>query len=476
MEAFEKLIGKINPILHSIKERGFEAPSEIQEKSIPAILQGKDVIAGASTGSGKTLAFAAGLIHNVKKGRGIQGLVLTPTRELAEQLTTELLRFSRAIGLKVIAVYGGVSINNQIRDIPYADIVVATPGRLLDHLQRDSINLGKVNTLVLDEADRMLDMGFINDVEKIIENCPKHRQTLLFSATVSADIVHLAKKYMHNPVEISAEQYVDPSKLEQVYYDVPDNLKYSLLKHLLENEKANLVMIFCNTRRNVDFVANNLKSLRIEALPIHGGFSQEKRNRVLKSFHANKVNVLVATDVAARGLDIKGVTHIYNYDIPPTQKEYVHRIGRTARAGKDGKVINILSSRDYENFQSIMTGDIKISQVQLPFLERVRIFWMPQPRNFRRTFTQGSNFRSEGNRGRDVRREDGRGRDFRTGSNRSRGFRRDDNESRDFRRNDSPRRWNSSPRRSREGSRTNRPKTGDFRRNRKPKRFNSFRR
>ena len=467
MEAFEKLIGKINPILHSIKERGFEVPSEIQEKSIPAILQGKDVIAGASTGSGKTLAFAAGLIHNVKKGRGIQGLVLTPTRELAEQVTTELLKYSKVLGLRVIAVYGGVSINNQIRDIPYAEIVVATPGRLLDHLQRDSINLSDVNTLVLDEADRMLDMGFINDVEKIISQCPENRQTLLFSATVSADIVHLAKKYMNNPIEISAEQYVDPSKLEQVYYDVPDNLKYSLLKHLLENEKANLVMIFCNTRRNVDFVANNLKSLKIEALPIHGGFSQDKRNRVLKSFHANKVNVLVATDVAARGLDIKGVTHIYNYDIPPTQKEYIHRIGRTARAGKDGKVINILSSRDYENFQSIMTGDIKISQVQLPFLERVRIFWMHKPRNFRRTFTRGTNFRSEGNRGRDFRRGESGGRDFR----------RDDNRNSNFRRNDNgPRRWNSNPRRSHDGSKTNRTKTNDSRRNRKPRRYNTFRR
>lgn len=467
MEAFEKLLKKSNPILHSIKERGFEAPLEIQEKSIPAILQGKDVIAGASTGSGKTLAFAAGLIHNVEKNHGIQGLVLTPTRELAEQVTTELLRFSKVLGLKVISVYGGVSINNQIREIHSADIVVATPGRLLDHLQRNSINLGKVNTLVLDEADRMLDMGFINDVETIIMKCPEHRQMMLFSATISDDIVHLAKKYMHNPTEISAEQYVDPSKLEQVYYDVPDNLKYSLLKHLLENEKANLVMIFCNTRRNVDFVANNLKLLRIEALPIHGGYAQDKRNRIIRSFHKNRVNILVATDVAARGLDIKGVTHIYNYDIPPTQKEYIHRIGRTARAGKDGKVINILASRDYENFRSIMTGEIKISQVQLPFLQRVRIFWTHKPRDNR----------GQSNRNNNLRRSDNRGRDFRREGNVNREFRRGDNRNRDFRRRDhGPGRWNNNQRGSQNSQRANHTKTSDFRRNRKPKRYNTFRR
>jgi len=390
MEQFIELLGKENPILKSINDRGFEIPTEIQEKSIPEILKEKDVIAGASTGSGKTLAFAAGLIRNIKKDYGVQGLVLTPTRELAEQVANEISDFSQDKDLNVISIYGGVSITDQIRRLTSAEIVVGTPGRILDHINRNSINLSLVNTLVLDEADRMLDMGFRDDVEKIIANCPNKRQTMLFSATISQDIVLLAQKYMKNPIEISAKPHVDPEKLEQIYYDVEDNLKYSLLKHLLENEKSKLAIIFCNTRKNVDFVANNLKFMGIEALPIHGGFSQEKRTRILKSFHLNENHILIATDVAARGLDIKGVSHIYNYDIPLSKEEYVHRIGRTARAGKDGKVINLLTSRNYENFQNLMTGEFKIVQKTPPFIKRARIRWMPEKRS-ERTYRRNNN-------------------------------------------------------------------------------------
>ncbi len=373
MEEFEKLLGKENPLLASIKDREFDVPSEIQEKTIPIILEGKDVIAGAATGSGKTLAFAAGLINNIEKGKGIQGLILTPTRELAEQVTSQLLDFSKYKKLKVLAVYGGVSINPQIVQIPHSEIIVGTPGRVLDHLSRRSLDLRKINTLVLDEADRMLDMGFRDDVEKIISQCSKNRQTLLFSATISYDIVGLAQRYMKNPVEISAAPQVDPKKLKQVYYDVPDGIKYSLLIHLLKKENAKLIMIFCNTRRNVDFVAENLNKLGIEAIPIHGGYTQDKRNKILNLFHTEKVHVLVATDVAARGLDIKGVSHIYNYDIPPTIKEYTHRIGRTARAGEEGKIINILASRDYENFQCIINSEFRLKQEELPYIEKVMI-------------------------------------------------------------------------------------------------------
>jgi len=383
MEKFERLLGKDNPMLKSIKDRGFETPTEIQEKCIKQILEKKDIIAGASTGSGKTLAFAVGLINNVKKDFGIQGLILTPTRELAEQISTELSNFSEGKDLDVTSVYGGVPINPQMRRLTTVDIVVGTPGRILDHINRNSIDLSHVNTLVLDEADRMLDMGFIDDVEKIISNCPKKRQTLFFSATISQDITHLAKRYMDKAIEISAKPFVDPKMLEQVYYDVEDNAKYSLLKHLLENEKSKLVMVFCNTRKNVDFVANNLKFSGIETLPIHGGFSQEKRSRMLETFHSKKVQVLVATDVAARGLDIKGVSHIYNYDAPQTQKEYIHRIGRTARAGKQGKVINIISSRDYDNFQAIMSGEFNIVKKSTPDIQRARIRWMPEKKTER---------------------------------------------------------------------------------------------
>jgi ATP-dependent RNA helicase DeaD len=212
---FKELIGD-TPLLKSVRDRGFEDPTEIQEKSIPHILKGKDVIAGAATGSGKTLAFAAGLIRNIKKDYGIQGLVLTPTRELAEQVSEEIRDFANYKDLDVVSIYGGVAINPQIRRLENADIVVGTPGRILDHLERKTIDLSRVNTLVLDEADRMLDMGFIDDVQRIISECPNKRQTLLFSATISQDVVHLAQKYMKNPVEVAAEPHVDPEKLEQV--------------------------------------------------------------------------------------------------------------------------------------------------------------------------------------------------------------------------------------------------------------------
>src|SRR3989344_2697522 len=391
MEKFEKILGRDSPLFQSVKERKYETPSEIQEKSMPIVLEGKDVIALASTGSGKTLVFAAALIKNVSRDRGIQGLILVPTRELAEQVTKELRFFSKFKDLNVIPIYGGGSINNQIRDVKKAEIVVATPGRLLDHINRQTIELRNLNTLILDEADRMFDMGFRDDVRKILNQCPKKRQTMLFSATFSHEIELLSKGFMNHPIEISAEQYVDPSKLTQEYYDVGNEYKFSLLKHLLEHETAKLIMIFCNTRRNVDFVAKNLNKLGIEALPIHGGFSQDKRNKVIAEFHSNSVHVLVATDVAARGLHIEGVSHIYNYDSPPTKNEYIHRIGRTARAGKEGKVINILSMRDYDNFRNINDGEFNIIKKEMPNIEKVMIRWVPERQD--RDRSRGSGYR-----------------------------------------------------------------------------------
>ena len=383
MEYFREL-GIFRPILRAIEDEKFERPTEIQEKAIPLILAGQDVIAGAATGSGKTLAFASDIIQKAQKGAGIQALVLTPTRELAQQVTTALTDFSRYKPLKIVAVFGGVSINPQIAQLRTADVVIGTPGRILDHIGRRTIDLRRVNTLVLDEADRMLDMGFIDDVEQIIRECPIERQTLLFSATIPPDIKHLARKYMHEPVQVSAETYVDPKKLTQFYYDVPDNLKFSLLVHLLKHEKAGLVMVFCNTRKNTDFVANNLKAAGIDALAIHGGLTQDKRNRVMKRFHAQHVCVLVCTDVAARGLDIPGVSHIYNYDIPKDSKDYIHRIGRTARAGKEGRAINILASRDYDSFRRVMRlKDVTITEERLPEVKKVRIGWKERPKTVR---------------------------------------------------------------------------------------------
>jgi len=373
MERFRKL-GIHEDVIRVIEEEKFDEPSEIQAKTIPLILAGKDVIAGSATGSGKTLAFGAGIIQNTKSRYGIQTLVLVPTRELAEQVSRELRKFSKHSALKVIAVYGGVSIGPQIENLENVEIVVGTPGRIIDHIQRGTIDLNNVKILVLDEADRMLDMGFRDDVERIIRKCPTNRQTMLFSATISQDISHLARKYMISPVEVSAEQYVDPSKLTQIYYDTPDNMKFALLVHLLKEEHPGLIMVFCNTQRNTDFVAKNLQNCGINAIAIHGGLSQDKRSRIMKMFNSKQIGVLVCTDVAARGLDIKGVSHVYNYDTANESDNYVHRIGRTARAGKDGKAISIIASRDYENFSMILKrSGFEIKREEMPLVERVNL-------------------------------------------------------------------------------------------------------
>jgi ATP-dependent RNA helicase DeaD len=353
MESFRKL-GLSEEIIKSIEEARFKEPSEIQVKTIPLVVGGKDVIGGSATGSGKTLAFGAGMIQKAIRGGGMQALILTPTRELAEQVAQSLAKFSKYHGLKVSAVYGGVAMSPQIEALRYSEIVVGTPGRILDHMRQGTIELKKIKTLVLDEADRMLDMGFIEDVETIIKACPKERQTLLFSATISPDIAHIAKFHMKNPVEVSVESYVDPSLLEQIFYDIPKEQKFSLLVHLLKHENEGLVMIFCNTRQNADFVSRNLKLNGINAIAIHGGLSQSRRTSIMSLFRKGEVYALVCTDVAARGLDIKGISHIYNYDSPKTSKEYIHRIGRTARAGKEGKAVSLVANRDYENFRRVL--------------------------------------------------------------------------------------------------------------------------
>ena len=367
-------IGINEQLMPIIKQLGFVGPTLIQEKSIPHILKGKDVIGESATGSGKTLAFSIGVNEQATSSHGLQALVLVPTRELAEQVKSELRRFSSYKRLNIICVYGGVSINPQISDLKRADVVVATPGRLLDHMQRNTIGLSMVRILVLDEVDRMLDMGFIDDVEKIIMKCPKSRQTLFFSATIPSKIRSLAERYMASPIYVSGIAMVDPAKLKQVYYDTQRSLKPALLVHLLKNERSELGMIFCNTRRATDFVVKNLRANNINALAIHGGLSQNKRSRTLSLFNGAKVNVIVCTDIAARGLHIDDVSHIYNYDIPKDPKDYVHRIGRTARAGENGKVINLLCDVDHENFSRLRHEySFSIERMQRPYVERINI-------------------------------------------------------------------------------------------------------
>jgi len=372
MNLFEKF-GLSHELLKTIEKLGFTKPTQIQADSIPHIIKGKDVIGESATGSGKTLAFGCGIIEHVIPKNGLQALVLTPTRELAEQVKDSLKQLSKHKHLNVLSIYGGVSIGPQIHGLTKAEVAVATPGRLLDHLQRGTINTSKIKIIVVDEADRMFDMGFIEDVEKIIKNCPSKRQTLFFSATISQRVKKLANHHMNKPIEVLVENFVDPSKLKQVYYDISRNMKLSILVHLLKNDRTGLVMVFSNTRRNTDFIVKNLKANKINAIAIHGGLSQNKRTKTIEMFNGAKVGVLVCTDVAARGLHIDNVSHIYNYDIPKDSKDYVHRIGRTASAGEEGKVVNLLSDTDHDNFSRILSEyrTFKIEKLEKPYVERI---------------------------------------------------------------------------------------------------------
>lgn len=397
-----KDLGISDQLLTAIKRLGITNPTKIQSKSIPLILKGKDVIGESATGSGKTLAFGCGIVEHVKPRGGLQSLILTPTRELAEQVKDSLMKLSFNKPLRIISIYGGVSMEKQIYELPKADVVVATPGRLLDHLRRGTINTSKVKIFVLDEADRMFDMGFIDDVKQIIQACPNIKQNLFFSATITSRIKELANQFLKNPEKVFAEKMVDPSKLKQVYYDVHKGMKLSLLVHLLKQEKSALIMIFCNSRTNTDFVSKNLSVNKIRAIAIHGGYTQNKRNNSLNSFNNGKVNVLVCTDVAARGLHIDNVSHIYNYDIPKDANDYVHRIGRTARAGEAGKVINILCEFDHDSFSRIVHEyrEFNIESMKKPYLERIKPVIMTDSRNSRfggSRFSRGPN-RSSGPR------------------------------------------------------------------------------
>jgi len=370
--SFEKL--GIEPrILDILRKAGFEKPTPIQKECIPVIKKGQDVIAQSETGSGKTLAFAIPIMEGVETGKGIQALVVTPTRELANQITKEFFKLTAFKMAYVTSVYGGVNIEPQIDALKTADVVVGTPGRILDHLERRTINLSNVKYLVLDEADRMLDMGFIDDVERIIRHTPKHRQTMLFSATMPGPVYGISQRYMRQPVSIETERYVKPELLHQVYYDVEENEKFSALMHLLTTEKPKFALVFCGRRTTADAVASNLQIQGVNAKVIHGGLEQNKRERIINDTHAGGVHVLVATDVASRGLDIKGITHVFNYDVPDKRDDYVHRIGRTARAGKSGLAITILTSPDYDNFRRILRDnpDINVEEGVLEGLKRI---------------------------------------------------------------------------------------------------------
>ena len=380
-------------ILKAVHEKKYEVMTEIQAQCIPLVKQGKDVIGQSQTGSGKTAAFGIPLLETVIAGKGVQGLILTSTRELCVQVRDAIASFGKYLPIRIVNVYGGVGIGQQLQAVKNAEIIVATPGRLLDILNR-GLSLRNVKLLVLDEADRMLDMGFIDDVERIMKLTSPTRQTLLFSATIAPKLHDLVKRYMRNPVAVKVKLQVDKSFLSETYYDVATTAdKFSLLTHLIKQSKAGIVLVFCGTRRMVDTVSKNLRVQQIDATPIHGGLSQNHRMHAINTLHKRGIGVLVATDVASRGLHIDNVSHVYNFDLPQTSDDYVHRIGRTARAGAKGEAILLLSKNEHGQFNSLLreTGH-QIARTPVPQFAKLQLV-------SNRDRQEGSRFGGDRNRG-----------------------------------------------------------------------------
>ena len=343
-------------LLAEIEKAGFVEASPIQEQTIPLALEGKDVIGQAQTGTGKTAAFGLPTLEKIDVDHTvIQALVIAPTRELAVQSQEELFRFGRSKGVKVRSVYGGSSIEKQIKALKSgAHIVVGTPGRLLDLIKRKALKLDQIETLILDEADEMLNMGFLEDIEAIISRVPETRQTLLFSATMPEAIKRIGVQFMKEPehVKIAAKE-LTTDLVDQYYIRVKEGEKFDTMTRLMDVEQPELAIVFGRTKRRVDELTRGLKIRGFRAEGIHGDLDQNKRLRVLRDFKNGNLDVLVATDVAARGLDISGVTHVYNYDIPQDPESYVHRIGRTGRAGKTGQSITFVSPNEMGYLQII---------------------------------------------------------------------------------------------------------------------------
>ena len=343
-------------LLAEIEKAGFVEASPIQEQTIPLALEGKDVIGQAQTGTGKTAAFGLPTLEKIDVDNTvIQALVIAPTRELAVQSQEELFRFGRSKGVKVRSVYGGSSIEKQIKALKSgAHIVVGTPGRLLDLIKRKALKLNHIETLILDEADEMLNMGFLEDIEAIISRVPEERQTLLFSATMPDAIKRIGVQFMKEPehVKIAAKE-LTTELVDQYYIRVKEGEKFDTMTRLMDVEQPELAIVFGRTKRRVDELTRGLKIRGFRAEGIHGDLDQNKRLRVLRDFKNGNLDVLVATDVAARGLDISGVTHVYNYDIPQDPESYVHRIGRTGRAGKSGQSITFVAPNEMGYLQII---------------------------------------------------------------------------------------------------------------------------
>jgi len=339
------------PLQKAIAGQGYKEATPIQAQAIPPTLQGRDIIGCAQTGTGKTAAFLLPtlqqLIQNPVKTKHPRAIILVPTRELVMQVADEARKLAAQTSLRIVAVYGGSRMKPQIHKLRRGvDLIIATPGRLQDHMRRKNVSFKGLQILVLDEADRMLDMGFLPDIKQIVSRMPQKRQTLLFSATMSAPILNLTRQFQDDPVMIEVAMASPPKAIRQAIYPVPKHLKTQLLISLLEQMEVNSMLVFTATRQEADIVSKQLSRARISTACIHGDFKQRQRVAALEGFRKGKYQVLVATNIAARGLDVEGISHVINYDVPEHPEEYVHRIGRTARAKAEGDAISLVTPDD----------------------------------------------------------------------------------------------------------------------------------
>ncbi|MEM7083961.1 MAG: DEAD/DEAH box helicase [Pseudomonadota bacterium] len=356
-------LGLSAELLRAINSLGYSEATPIQQQAIPAVLSGRDILAAAQTGTGKTAGFTLPMLHHLQttqpqnppKTRKVRALILTPTRELAAQVALSVENYGKYLPFRTATIYGGVSINPQLKKLGKGvDIVVATPGRLLDHLDRGTLNLSQLDFLVLDEADRMLDMGFIRDIRKILKQLPAHRQNLLFSATFSKDIRTLANSLLHDAVEVEVAARNKPAdRVTQIVHPVDKRRKREMLSHLIGSRNWRQVLVFARTKHGANRLATQLTKDGLHSAAIHGNKSQGARTRALTDFKAGKIRVLVATDIAARGLDIERLPHVVNFDLPNVPEDYVHRIGRTARAGQMGAAVSLVSADESKLLHAI---------------------------------------------------------------------------------------------------------------------------
>lgn len=342
-----------------LKQNGITEPTPVQEQAIPIILTEKDLIVQAQTGTGKTLAFLLPIMESINTNESfVQALIITPTRELALQITAVAKKLVPAKRVNILPAYGGQDVEQQIKKLKgHIHIVIGTPGRLLDHLRRKTVDFSRLGILVLDEADQMLDMGFLKDVEQIVNQTPKERQTMIFSATMSKEIRSLASRYMREPDQIRVQsRNITLEEIRQLVIETTDRGKQDALCRIIDEYRPFMAIIFCRTKRRVSALNEALRRRGYNSDELHGDLTQAKREKVMRAFRKTEIHLLVATDVAARGLDIEGVTHVFNYDIPQDTESYIHRIGRTGRAGQTGVAITFVAPRDREILNMIEKG------------------------------------------------------------------------------------------------------------------------